>query len=913
MNRPETTALPPRRILGFGLLVCCLAMLLSPHVSAEEPPRPVARIIGGHEVQSGARPWQALLNINRAGLRYTCGATIISADWVLTAAHCTNAVADRPNSIRVLAGTTQLEEGQGVIVGVREVHVHPDYDGSAINHPHDVSLLRLAEPLPFVPVRLMAPADEQVLGVQGTPGLVIGFGSVEEGGSASGKLLETSVPLQGYDKCKQVYGTYLEPGMICAGLDEGGRDTCQGDSGGPLLVRDGNGDFVQLGIVSWGAGCAVAGRYGVYTRITSYIDWIADRTRLSVAALTGFENDPQVVAAAAPPVLESALVSSDSVIVVPQDAAVAPTGTGDTPDSPATDPTDSAINMGTILAPVSPRLPPPNLATLDVPQRPAGNRALLIGIDDYWDDDFDLTGSVADVERIRGLLLADGSFTEDQILVLTDAEATRANIHLAFEQWLTAQTRPDDLALLYFAGHGFHQQDLNGDEADAIDEAIVPYDANRFRARDLIRPAVMRVIVDDDIGILLRAIADRRVTAIFDSCFSGSVTRNLAANVPDTAIARSLDFRLGGTFKPLPRSSMSARTNANDLIDLRNDKLVVWTAVSERELALVDRSATPPGGVFTSAFVDGLQDKAADADGDGIVSHAELLDHLRQRAGSYCEKNPGSCGIGLTPTLEAASEAYLTDVISRQPVHRAILESATGTPSATLGQTEPAPVALAATAGASAPHQVAAAAVPVPPQPARPEPTAAPAATPHSPEPIPSVRPPRVEGAPEETIVDGPQKPRNSVVHLAVTPSSTVKVGDRIQLSVTARRAGRLFVIDVRTDGQMVQIFPNNLAVAAGQTSRIGAGETMTFPKLADGYDFVAGPPLGQGRLVAILADPESEVAKVLDRHRDLETIKDLRAYLADVAAGLRQPQRDGFAMRLPDWTMHAVEYEIVQ
>ncbi|WP_281016690.1 MULTISPECIES: trypsin-like serine protease [unclassified Minwuia] len=897
MNRPKT-ALPPRRTLGLGLVLGFLAMLLSPHVTAEEPPKPVARIIGGHEVQSGARPWQVLLNINRAGLRYTCGATIISADWILTAAHCTHAVADRPNSIRVLAGTTQLEEGHGVIVGVREIHVHPDYDGSAINHPNDVSLLRLAEPLPFVPVRLMAPADEEVLGVQDTPGLVIGFGAVEEGGGASGRLLETSVPLQGYDKCKQVYGTYLQPGMICAGLDEGGRDTCQGDSGGPLLVRDGNGDFVQLGIVSWGAGCAVAGRYGVYTRITSYLDWIAERTRLSIATLTGFENDPQMVAAAAPPVLESALVSSDSVVVLPQAAAQAPTGAGDTPDSPATAPTGSAMNIGTILAPVSPRLPPPNLATLDIPQRPAGNRALLIGIDDYWDDDFDLTGSVADVERIRALLLADGSFTEDQIMVLTDSQATRANIHLAFEQWLTAQTRPDDLALLYFAGHGFHQQDLNGDEADAIDEAIVPYDANRFRARDLIRPAVMRVIVDDDIGVLLRAIADRRVTAIFDSCFSGSVTRNLAANVPDTANARSLDFRLGGTFKPLPRSSMRTRTNANDLIDLRNDNLVVWTAVSERELALVDRSASPPGGVFTSAFVEGLRNRAADADGDGIVSHAELLDHLRQRAGSYCKQNPGSCGIGLTPTLEAASEAYLTDVISRRPVHRAILESATGTPSAPVGQTEPAPVALAATADASAPQQVAAAAVPPPS--ARPEPN-------------PSVRPPRPEGAPEETVVDGPKKPRKSVVHLEVTPTSTVKVGDRIRLSVTARREGRLFVIDVRSDGQMVQIFPNRLAVAAGQTSRIDAGETMTFPKLADGYDFVAGPPLGQGRLVAILADPESEVAKVLDRHSDLETIKDLRAYLSDVAAGLRQPQRDGFAMRLPDWTMHAVEYEIVQ
>ncbi|MDF1736611.1 MAG: trypsin-like serine protease [Minwuia sp.] len=921
------TAFSLRLPLAPCLIAGCMSLLPFLSVTAEEPPKPVARIIGGHEVQSGARPWQVLLNINRAGLRYTCGATIISAEWVLTAAHCTNAVADRPNSIRVLAGTTQLAAGQGTTVGVRAVHIHPDYDGSAINHPHDISLLRLAEPLPFVPVRLMAPADEQVLGAQDTPGLVIGFGAVEEGGGASGRLLETSVPLQGYAKCKQVYGTYLSPGMICAGLDEGGRDTCQGDSGGPLLVRDGNGDFVQLGIVSWGAGCAVAGRYGVYTRITSYLDWIADRTRLSVATLTGFENDPQMVAVAAPPVLESALVPSQSVVMVPQDTAATPTtspasaATSDTPATAATglvaSNTGDTMSLGTILAPVSPRLPPPNLATLDVPDRPLGNRALLIGIDDYWDDDFDLTGSVADVERIRSLLLADGSFTEDQIMVLTDAQATRANIHLAFEKWLTAQTRPDDLALLYFAGHGFHQQDLNGDEADAIDEAIVPYDANRFRARDLIRPAVMRVIVDDDIGILLRAIADRRVTAIFDSCFSGSVTRNLAANVPDTASARSLDFRLGGTFKPLPRSSMNARTNANDLIDLRNEKLVVWTAVSEREVALVDRSASPPGGVFTSAFVEGLQNRAADADGDGIVSHAELLDHLRQRSGSYCAENPDACGIGLTPTLEAASEAYLTDVISRRPVQRAILESATGAPSAPVGQSEPAPVALSDTGPSeplaatpvAPPQQVAAATVTTPP--ARPEPVTAPAVT--TPKPVPPVRPPRVEKAPDEAVVDGPRTPRVNIVHLAVTPSSSVKVGDRIRLSVTARRDGRLFVIDVRSDGEMVQIFPNNLAVAAGQTSRISAGETMTFPKLAHGYDFVAGPPLGQGRLVAILADPESEVAKVLDRHRDLETIKDLRAYLSDVAAGLRQPQRDGFAMRLPDWTMHAVEYEIVQ
>uniref|UniRef100_A0A672FJ68 Peptidase S1 domain-containing protein n=1 Tax=Salarias fasciatus TaxID=181472 RepID=A0A672FJ68_SALFA len=96
-------------------------------------------------------------------------------------------------------------------------------------------------------------------------------------GSFSNDLREVEVPVVGNRQCNCNLGVgRITDNMLCAGLTEGGRDACQGDSGGPLVSRQG-GVWVQLGIVSFGSGCANPGLPGVYTRVSRYMSWINGR------------------------------------------------------------------------------------------------------------------------------------------------------------------------------------------------------------------------------------------------------------------------------------------------------------------------------------------------------------------------------------------------------------------------------------------------------------------------------------------------------------------------------------------------------------------------------------------------------------------------------------------------------------
>ena len=138
-------------------------------------------------------------------------------------------------------------------------------------------LLKLDEPVPLgTPfVTLNSNGQEPSIGDTVT---AVGLGrDAEENGKVATVLQEVDVERISHDVCIEMYpGWIVEESMICAGIPYvGQKDACYGDSGGPLLQRAaGTGDVVQVGVVSFGTGCARKDKPGVYSRVSAAYDWI---------------------------------------------------------------------------------------------------------------------------------------------------------------------------------------------------------------------------------------------------------------------------------------------------------------------------------------------------------------------------------------------------------------------------------------------------------------------------------------------------------------------------------------------------------------------------------------------------------------------------------------------------------------
>merc|ERR1712106_195217 len=157
---------------------------------------------------------------------------------------------------------------------------HPDYDSST--YDQDISIIVIDGSVDFTlsqirPVCLPANDANDYDSVTAT---VSGWGTLESGGSQPDVLMEVDVPTMSNSNCKNAYGNGITANMLCAGYDEGGQDSCQGDSGGPLIYNSGSG-YTQIGVVSWGYGCASPGYPGVYARVTQYLSWISKNSASS--------------------------------------------------------------------------------------------------------------------------------------------------------------------------------------------------------------------------------------------------------------------------------------------------------------------------------------------------------------------------------------------------------------------------------------------------------------------------------------------------------------------------------------------------------------------------------------------------------------------------------------------------------
>ncbi|XP_053964296.1 trypsin-1-like [Anastrepha ludens] len=235
------------------------------------------RIVGGQETEVHQYPWMAMLLY---GGRFYCAASLINDQFLLTASHCVYGFRKERISVRLLEHDRKMSNFLKIDRNVANITTHPKY--SARTYDNDIAIIQLDKPVEMTellhPVCMPTPGKS----FKGETAIVTGWGAIKVGGPTADTLQEVQVPVMSQEDCrKSRYGpTRITDNMLCAGFDEGKKDSCQGDSGGPLhVVAPGTREHQIAGVVSWGEGCAKAGFPGVYARVNRYGTWIKTVTR----------------------------------------------------------------------------------------------------------------------------------------------------------------------------------------------------------------------------------------------------------------------------------------------------------------------------------------------------------------------------------------------------------------------------------------------------------------------------------------------------------------------------------------------------------------------------------------------------------------------------------------------------------
>ncbi|CAI5638749.1 unnamed protein product [Oreochromis niloticus] len=251
-----------------------------------------ARIVGGDDAEVGSAPWQVML-YKRSPQELLCGASLISDQWILTAAHC---ILYPPwnknftiNDILVRLGKhnrAQFERNIEKIVAIDEIIVHPKYNWKE-NLNRDIALLHMRRPVIFTdkihPVCLPSKTVAKFLMSEGFKGRVTGWGNLKESWNPAVRnlpsvLQQIHLPIVDPNICRSSTSVKITDNMFCAGYkpDDNHRgDACEGDSGGPFVMKyPAENRWYQIGIVSWGEGCDRDGKYGFYTHLFRMTRWI---------------------------------------------------------------------------------------------------------------------------------------------------------------------------------------------------------------------------------------------------------------------------------------------------------------------------------------------------------------------------------------------------------------------------------------------------------------------------------------------------------------------------------------------------------------------------------------------------------------------------------------------------------------
>lgn len=258
---------------GTKLALGLLAVLAVPACGSATEESDVAvsqgAIVNGTPAPAGFWPWQ--VDVSHYGNQW-CGGSILTNEWVLTAAHCVDGVS--PTALTLRAGLIDRDV-PGAAVQTRNVQsilVHPAF--SAVSLDNDVALIHVDAAWSFN-------ANVQPIAIRsseaplGTNAVVTGWGQTTSLSASSRMLLETTLPVVSNDACDSVGVGPTTSSMLCAGYPLGDHGGCYGDSGGPLIAaRPGFArGWEQIGVVSWGSGSCNS--YTVFSRLSELHTWIA--------------------------------------------------------------------------------------------------------------------------------------------------------------------------------------------------------------------------------------------------------------------------------------------------------------------------------------------------------------------------------------------------------------------------------------------------------------------------------------------------------------------------------------------------------------------------------------------------------------------------------------------------------------